>query len=197
MKKLVFGITGTTGSGKTTVSKEFEKLGVKVIDADKVYHSLIQKGQPCLLEICSYFGDSILNSDGSLDRKALGRVVFSDKEKLAKLNEITHKHIKNVIESAIFQNGIYAIDAAVLIGSPVKDLCSYIVCVTADSETRKNRIQSRDSLTEDEAQMRMDSQPTDEFYIQSSDFVIYNDNRYDIKKEAEKILDSMLSCKGE
>lgn len=197
MKKLVFGITGTTGSGKTTVSKEFEKLGVKVIDADKVYHTLIKKGQPCLEEICSFFGKNILNQDGTLDRKALGKIVFTDKKKLSRLNEITHKHIKRAIEDMICTNGLYAIDAAILIGSPVSEICEYIVCVTADKDVRKKRITMRDSLTDEEAMMRIASQPNDDFYIKNSDFVIYNDDRYDIKKETEKILSDMIFRKGD
>ncbi len=192
MKTLVFGITGTTGSGKTTVSEVFQRLGVTVIDADKVYHSLIKKGEPCLMEICSFFGDDILTADGELDRKALAKIVFKNNQYLAKLNSITHKYIKEAIEKLIADSGIYAIDAAVLLGSPVLDLCKYTITVTADSNVRKKRIIARDSLTEAEAQMRIDSQPADDFYIENTDFVIYNDGRYDLEEEAKKILSQML-----
>lgn len=192
MKTLVFGITGTTGSGKTTVSEVFQRLGVTVIDADKVYHSLIKKGEPCLMEICSFFGDDILTADGELDRKALAKIVFKNNQYLEKLNSITHKYIKEAIEELIADSGIYAIDAAVLLGSPVADLCKYTITVTADSSVRKKRIIMRDSLTEAEAQMRIDSQPADDFYIENTDFVIYNDGRYDLEEEAKKILSQML-----
>lgn len=191
MKQLIFGITGTTGSGKTTISKIFEQLGVKVIDADRVYHSLIEPGMPCVLEIAEFFGKEVLKKDGSLDRKALARIVFSDKEKLEILNKITHKYIRAEISDIIAQNPLCAIDAAVLIGSEVAELCQYIVTVTADKEVRKKRIIARDLLSEEEADRRIASQKSDSFYIDNSDFVIYNNGNCNPEEDVKRILSAM------
>lgn len=195
MKQLIFGITGTTGSGKTTVSKIFQSLGVKVIDADKVYHSLIKKGQKCLLEICEYFGD-VLTSHGELDRKKLSKIVFADSKKLEMLNKITHKYIKEEIIRLIDKNPVCAIDAAVLIGSEIAPLCKFIVTVTAPQDIRKKRIMERDCLSEQEAMDRISSQKSDDFYKENSDFVIINDGNCDIENEVKTILAAM-SPKGE
>ena len=191
MKKLIFGITGGTGAGKTTVSKSFEELGVNVIDADRVYHSLIKKGMKCLDEIAGYFGSAVLNEEGELDRRVLASIVFNDSKKLEKLNEITHRYIKEKICSLTEGDGIYAIDAAVLIGSPVQGLCKYIVSVTADEEIRLRRIMERDSLSAEEAKQRISSQKKNSFYIDNSDYVIYNNGGSDIKNEAKRILAAM------
>jgi len=191
MKQLVFGITGTTGSGKTTISKIFEQLGVKVIDADKVYHSLIEPGMPCVEEIAEHFGTGVLKEDGSLDRKALAGIVFCDKEKLRILNKITHKYIRAEISGIIAQNPLCAIDAAVLIGSEVAQLCQYIVTVTADSNIRKRRIMERDLLSEEEAEQRIASQKSDSFYIENSDFVIYNNDNCNPTEDVKRILSAM------
>jgi len=191
MKQLVFGITGTTGSGKTTISKIFEQLGVKVIDADKVYHSLIEPGMPCVEEIAEHFGTGVLKEDGSLDRKALAGIVFCDKEKLRILNKITHKYIRAEISAIIAKNPLCAIDAAVLIGSEVAQLCQYIVTVTADSNIRKRRIMERDLLSEEEAEQRIASQKSDSFYIENSDFVIYNNDNCNPTEDVKRILSAM------
>ena len=191
MKQLVFGITGTTGSGKTTISMIFEQLGVKVIDADKVYHSLIEPGMPCVEEIAEHFGTGVLKEDGSLDRNALAGIVFCDKEKLRILNKITHKYIRAEISDIISQNSLCAIDAAVLIGSEVAELCQYIVTVTADTEIRKRRIMERDLLSEEEANQRIASQKSDSFYIENSDFVIYNNDNCNPTEEVKRILSAM------
>ena len=191
MKQLVFGITGTTGSGKTTISKIFEQLGVKVIDADKVYHSLIEPGMPCVQEIAEHFGTEVLKKDGGLDRKTLAGIVFCDKEKLRILNKITHKYIRAEISAIIAENTLCAIDAAVLIGSAVAQLCQYIVTVTADSNIRKRRIMERDLLSEEEAEQRIASQKSDSFYIENSDFVIYNNDNCNPTEEVKRILSAM------
>ena len=191
MKKLIFGITGGTGAGKTTVSQSFEKLGVNVIDADKIYHSLIKKGMPCFKELIKYFGDGVLDNNGELNRRALAAIVFADSKKLEKLNEITHRYIKEKICSLMEGDGIYAIDGAALIGSPVQSLCEYMVAVVADEDIRLERIMKRDDLNIEEARRRIGSQRKNGFYIDNSDYVIYNNGGNDMMIEAKKALAAM------
>ena len=95
---MIIGITGGSGVGKSTVSKEFEKKGFFVIDADIVAHKVMDKGSECLKEVIDFFGSEYLNSDSTLNRKKLGTLVFNNKEMLDKLNEITHKYIIKAIE---------------------------------------------------------------------------------------------------
>lgn len=196
MKRVIFGITGTTGSGKTTISKEFEKLGVKVIDADRIYHSLVEKTTPCLLEICEFFGKEILLLQGGLDRKALAKIVFSDREKLKRLEKITHKHIKAQILKEIEGFSVCAIDAAVLIGSEIAQLCEWIVAVVADKNIRKKRIMQRDNLSSAEADERIASQRSDDFYRKNADFVVENNDGKNIEAIVMQIYKKIIT-KGE
>lgn len=174
---VVFGLTGGSGCGKSTVSKTFAKCGIHIIDADIAARKVVQKGTQCLDELAEIFGTEILNSDGTLNRKKLGKIVFSDKEKLKILNRITHHYIKCEIEREIKNTKDYeyiAIDGAVIIGSPIESLCRFMVVVTAYDEIRLMRITSRDGLTSDEAKNRILSQPDSEFYKSHAKYVIEN-----------------------
>lgn len=174
---VTFALTGGSGAGKSTAAEIFRELGVYVIDADKIARQVVEKGEPCLEELCAEFGNGIITPDGELDRKKLGSIVFTDKEKLKSLNTITHKYIKEVILSTLsgVDCEISAIDGAVIIGSEIEKLCAFTVSVLAGRETRLGRIAERDSLSVQEAQNRLNSQPNDNFYRENSRYVIYND----------------------
>lgn len=190
---LIFGITGGSGAGKTTVSDMFRTLGVYVADADLAAREVVKKGMPALAEITECFGKDVLLGDGSLDRRKLAGIVFSDKASLKKLNEITHKYIKMYIEQQLSHANceIVAIDGAVIIGSSVEPLCSYITTVTADRETRILRIMKRDGISRADAEKRIDAQQSDDFYIAHSDFVIQNNDLTTLKAQAENILNQI------
>lgn len=175
---LVFGITGGSGTGKSTASECFRRLGIYVIDADLAARHVVEKGEPCLDELIMKFGTEILNFDGTLNRKKLGSIVFADEKKLKSLNTITHKHIKKFIVNKLqsLNVEVAAIDGAVIIGSDIEDLCSFFVSVLADRETRLKRIMKRDSLDYTQAQNRLNSQPDDKFYIENSKYIIYNNS---------------------
>lgn len=172
----VFGITGGSGSGKTTVSQMLAALGVEIIDADKIAREVTEKGSECLRELTDAFGSDILLPDGALDRKKLADIAFSDEEKTALLNQITHKYIKSETEHriAVSTAELIGIDGAVIIGSPVEPLCEKIVLVMADRKTRTERIKMRDNLTGSEAIKRIDAQPCEEFYMENSDYIVNN-----------------------
>ena len=176
MCKIIFGITGATGTGKSTASGIFRKLGVDVIDADAAAHEVTASGEPCLDEIVGYFGNDILFEDGSLNRRNLGKIVFSDKQKLAALTDITHKYIKERILEKIekSQSRACAVDGAVLIGSNMESMCSFMIVITANEETRKKRIIARDGITEAEAENRIKAQADENFYRSHGDYVIEN-----------------------
>lgn len=195
MKQLIFGITGPTGAGKSTVSQYFSRLGVNVVDADALYHTLIKVGMPCTKELTSVFGDSILLPNGDIDRKKLGEIVFCDKDKLNTLNKITHKYIKAEIIKAFGTSPVCAIDGAVIIGSDIEAMCDYMVAVVAREQTRLNRIIKRDNISYDNARKRIASQKDNNFYIENADFVIENNGCTDLEKEARNVMLQMNSKK--
>lgn len=178
MEKFVFGITGATGAGKSTVSQLLRKKGVQIIDADLVAREITSSNKECIREIKENFGLSVFNDDNSLNRKALARIVFTNKDKLKLLNRITHKYIKDEIERQIDISACQyiGIDGAVIIGSPVHNLCKWIVAVIADNEIRLERIMSRDKISRQMAQNRINSQMSNKQYEEYADFIIKNND---------------------
>ena len=135
---MVIGITGGSGAGKTTVSKEFINAGFNIIDADEVAHKVMEKGSLCLKEVIDVFSDEYLNEDGTLNRKKLGALVFNDPEKLALLNSITHKHIINNIKEQITEKTV--VDAIGLFDTELYTLCDSTIFVYCPKEIRVKRI---------------------------------------------------------
>lgn len=173
---IVFGITGGSGSGKSTVSAILKKYGIHVIDTDVIARLVVEKGTKCLSELAQAFGKEILNSDGTLNRQKLASIAFSDDKKKELLNGITHKYIKIRVKEEIENSNfdIAAIDGAVIIGSIIEPLCQFIMSVIADKSIRINRIKNRDGLTDAQAKQRVEAQPSDEFYKRHSKYIIYN-----------------------
>ena len=199
MSALVVGLTGQTGSGKTTVCQVFECKGFAVINADLTARKVVEKGKPCLTIIAESFGDDIIKSDGTLDRKKLGGIVFNDKSKLEMLNSIIYPFITQDIKANIKrfeQEGKSPIllDAPTLFESGADKMCSVIVSVTAKDDIRLKRIMSRDDITEQQAKARMASQHTEEFFRDNSDFVIDNSGELEkLYKQAEIIAEKIIN----
>ncbi len=188
---MVVGLTGQTGAGKSTVSKVFSANGFSVINADLVARKVVEKGTSCLDEIADFFGSSIISEDGTLNRKALAAIVFSDKAKLETLNTIIYPYITGEILRQIrsfASNGekFILLDAPTLFESRADDFCEIIISVLADADIREKRIISRDSLTQDEARKRMNSQYDEDFFISHSDYIIHNNGELDAVNEISK-----------
>ncbi len=175
MKKII-GLTGGSGAGKSTVSKLFCSLGAHTVDGDVVARRVVEKGKPALIEITEVFGTGVLQPDGSLNRAALAKIVFSDPADLHKLNRITHKYISEEIMHEIerFEKTVFVIDAAALFESGLDAICDVTVCVTADEEIRLGRIMARDGLTKERAKARIQAQKSEAFYREKCDFEIRN-----------------------
>ena len=187
---LVFGITGGSGSGKSSASERFRENGIYVIDADKTAREVVRQGEPCLEELVKELGSEILNDDGGLNRRKTGDIVFSDKKKLDILNRITHKYIQKALEDQLnkIDTDIAAVDGAVIIGSPVDKMCSFLVSVMADKEIRLARIMKRDNISREAALKRIESQPSDEFYIANSRYLLYNNiSKENLNIEVDKL----------
>lgn len=198
--KFVFGITGGSGSGKTTVSNLFRAFGAEVIDCDVLSRETTAPGSSCLSEIVNEFGLAVLMPDGSLNRRSLGKIVFENKDKLKILSKITHKYIYErvclMIKSS--SNDIIGIDGAVIIGSAVESLCECMVCVIANDEIRKKRIMQRDNISEQAAAERLYSQKSNNFYIENSDYIVYNDtDEKELQIHAKEVFEKLTERKEE
>lgn len=176
----IIGITGPTGAGKSLLCRYFEKQNIPCIDADRVYHEMLIPPSECLDEIRRVFGDGIFSPNGQLDRAKLGAIVFSSPEKLDLLNRTVLQKVLAHIRLLISDFGkdgydTVAVDAPTLIESGFDKECSLIISVLASANTRKTRITERDSLTEEQARLRINAQKSDDFYRAHSNIVIEND----------------------
>ena len=177
---LVFGLTGPSGSGKGEVAQLFASFEIPVLDADKIYHQLLLPPSPCLGELARHFGNGSLHPDGSLNRKALSSIVFSDRRELETLNRISHAYVMRSIRGQLerYRNeGVSAVllDAPQLFEAGADKDCNIIVSVLSSRENRIRRILARDGITKEEAERRMDAQKSDAFFRANSDYVIEND----------------------
>jgi dephospho-CoA kinase len=176
----VIGITGPTGAGKTTALGALEELGGQVADCDEVYHDLLATCDPMRLELRERFGGGVFQSDGALDRKALGRVVFDDAQALRDLNAITHSYVGQAVDEFIQkarQAGApaVAIDAIALIESGLARRCHCTVAVTAPDEVRVRRIMAREGISEEYARLRVQAQKTEDWFRANCTYVLVND----------------------
>lgn len=176
----VYGITGPSGSGKSIICEYMSERGIPHIDADKVYAQLLIPPSEALDALCQAFGDSVITSDGQLDRRALSSIVFNDEKKLALLNAtvlpIVLKELRIRIHSLEKQGfSAVAIDAPTLIESGFNNECDTVISVLCPKELRIKRIMARDGLTLERATERTNAQKPDEFYIGHSDTVLIND----------------------
>jgi len=178
---MVVGLTGQTGSGKTTACRIFRENGFAIINADDIARNIVEPDSVCLKEIADCFGVQIINQDRSLNRKKLAAIVFNDEKKLELLNSISYPYITSEILRLIRINSsegkkLILLDAPTLFESRADDFCEIIISVIADENIRLNRIMSRDSLTGEQAISRIDSQHSQKFFVDNSDFIIKNND---------------------
>lgn len=181
----VIGLTGGTGSGKGVVSRSLEEAGAVIVDADRIAHEIIEKGKPAYREIIAYYGEDILDAEGDIIRKKLGEIVFHDAEKLAFLNQCTHKYIKQEIErqiDAAKQAGTakaVILDAPLLLEVGLESVCDAVWVVYAEPEVRAQRIMARDGISHELALARIANQKSWEEYRNAADLVIDNSGTID------------------
>jgi len=191
---MIIGLTGNSGSGKSYVADIFLENGAYIVDADKTAHQILEKNSITYNEILEFFGDEILDTSGNINRKVLGKIVFNDKRKLKKLNEMTHKHITDIImhkiENAKQQSyKLIVIDAPLLIETDLHKVCDKVIVVYADENVRLERITERDGIAEIEAFNRIKNQTPFEKLKKYADIVIFNSkNDNSLKHEVEDII---------
>lgn len=192
----VIGITGTTGSGKTTALQVLQKLGAAVYDCDEVYHELLHTDEHLLQLIENTFPGVV--KEGILDRKALGGIVFNDPVALMTLNGITHGCVCEEVVRRIQNCGkpFAAVDAIALFESGFSEMCDYTVAITAPEDVRVRRLMEREGISEDYARLRISAQKDAEFFEQVCDFRIANDkSKPEFEAECEKLFRKLLAEK--
>ena len=170
---MIIGITGGTGCGKTTLLNLIADMGGLIIDCDAVYHRLLRTDTQMLAAIDSAFPGTV--TDGELDRKALGRIVFADPEALLKLNAITHSAVKTEVLRLLAQAPeLAAIDAIGLFEGGLAALCDVTVAVTAPEESRVQRLMARDGISEEYARSRIAAQKSEGYFASLCSHVLQN-----------------------
>ncbi|MDF2568126.1 MAG: dephospho-CoA kinase [Oscillospiraceae bacterium] len=198
-KAVIIGLTGQSGSGKSTVSDVFKSKGFQVVDADMVARELVSPQSGCLQEIEKNFGNDILNEDRSLNRKKLGDIVFNNKKKLILLNSIMYPAIIEEINRRIARfcsegAKFIVLDAPTLFESGADAICDVIISVIAPEEMRVKRIINRDKITQEQARSRLSSQHHDDFYKSRSDYIITNDGEITaVEKQTKRIINQISS----
>jgi len=176
MPDFILGVTGNIASGKSTVTGMLAELGATVIDSDLVYRELVAPGTPLLGRLASRFGNGIVADDGSLDRRALGAIVFSDPGALADLDRITHPAVIAEVDRRVvaIPDGVVVLDAIKLVESGHAERCDAIWVVVTDPEEQVTRLMKRNSLLVEEARRRVTAQPPMEAKLAQADLVIDN-----------------------
>ena len=192
------GITGGIGSGKSTAANYLSALGYRVIDADKLAFDLAIPGSEILFELQAEFGPSIINEDGSLNRRLLGRMVFKDKEARKKLDAIFQPKILDVInncfdayenDSKALKKNVAFLNAALIFESGIDKTLDEVWLIDAELDIKIKRIQSRDSLSYDDIFARMNSQLGSKTKKKLANKIIFNNGEI---KDLESQLDKLL-----
>ncbi|EAG9755728.1 dephospho-CoA kinase [Listeria monocytogenes] len=185
------GLTGSVATGKSTVSNMIQQAGIPLVDADIAARKVVESGTEGLKEIVAYFGEEILLADGTLNRAKLGEIIFKDKEKREKLNEITHPRVKDYMLEArerFFEAGeeLVFFDIPLLFESHLESLVDKIVVVWTTPETELKRLMERNNLTKEDALRRIESQMGIDEKARKADFVI--DNNESLEKTQKQVL---------
>jgi len=183
----IVGLTGGIGSGKSTVLKQFEDLGINTYSADKVAKKLINSNEDIIESIKSLFGDNIYDNN-ILDTIKLSKIVFQDSHKLESLNSIVHPAVAKDFKSFIkTNNGNYIVkEVAIIFETNTEDNYDKIILVRAPVEDRIKRVVLRDNITKDDVIRRVNNQIDDSTIIDKCDYIIDNHNLKELK---EKVID--------
>ena len=183
------GLTGSIGVGKSFVASVFEELGCHVLDADQTAREVVMPGTPGLKALTGAFGEDILNSDGTLDRKQLGALVFADETQRQRLNHILHPFIIARQDEILSEwekddpDGIGIVDAALMIESGGYRRFDKLIVVHCRPEVQLERLMLRDKLSRDEAQRRIDSQMPQEEKQRFADYLIDTSDGFEPARE--------------
>ena len=191
---VILGLTGPTGSGKSSASAIGALLGIKVVNCDMLSRKATEKGSKGLKALVTAFGKDILNADGTLNRKALAQKGFANKESTELLNKTILPFIVELVYEQIGKENVI-LDAPTLFESGIDKICTKTVAVLADEKIRLNRIIKRDSISEREAKLRMSAGKPDDFYFKADYTVYNNENTANFEKEIKEIYKNIFGGK--
>lgn len=187
-KPIIIGLTGGSGCGKTTVANILKEFDAYIIDADKIAHKITEKAEKAYYEIIEAFGQEILTKEKHIDRKILGNIVFSNKDKLEILNSITHKYIiKEINEQINFAKNekifkYIVLDAPLLIETNLHKIVDTVWIIYADEQVRIKRLMNRDNTSKEIIKKRISMQTPFEHNKNFADFIIYNNENSNLKQ---------------
>jgi len=193
------GLTGSIGVGKSFVGSVFVELGCRLLDADATAREVVLPGTAGLAAVVKEFGPEVLQTDGTLDRKQLGSVVFGDEQKRRRLNAILHPRIIEKQDQILQQweseepNGIGIVDAALMIESGGYKRFDKLIVVHCRPEVQLERLMLRDGLSCDEAQKRIDSQMPQEEKQRYADYLIDTSDGFELTRQRTKAVYDQLA----
>lgn len=188
----IIGITGNSGSGKSTIAKIIkEECNGIIIDADKIAKNMTNTSTEYLKEIAKVFGMNVIN-DNQLNRQKMADIIFNDKMQKEKLDKITFKYVVDEIKMQVDlvkeKYNYIILDVPLLFESKLNELCNYTVGVISDKKDKINRICARDNISKEKAIQRIDSQPDNKFYINNCDYIINNSRIEEITAKVHEML---------
>ena len=193
----IIGLTGTIGSGKSTVARLLRKCGAKVIDTDAIAHHVYKPESPAWNEILAYFGDTVLDADRTINRTKLGNIVFRNKSALKKLNAIVHPRILELVCTYIRRYNkqnipVVVIEASLLIEAGWKGLVDEVWVVTAPKQIVAARLKKRSGLNEDDIAERNVARLSERALLKYGKVIIKNDSsREDLRQRVAKAWDNL------
>ncbi|MDL2219715.1 dephospho-CoA kinase [Ruminococcaceae bacterium OttesenSCG-928-O06] len=199
---LIVGITGRSGSGKTTVSQHYAALGYPVADGDVISRQVVLPASKGLAELVEGFGPKILTPAGELDRKGLGAIAFSSPENNQKLIDILHPHIireflRQDEEAKQAGSPLFFVDGAVIVGGPFQPYCDKLVVLLAGDTSSVGRITRRDGIAPIEAEKRLAAQQPEAALRAAADYIIENDaDLPQLLQKADEVLRQLLCAAG-
>ncbi|HLD82886.1 MAG TPA: dephospho-CoA kinase [Candidatus Omnitrophota bacterium] len=188
MPKIILGLTGSFGSGKSTVAGFFKALGAKIIDADKLAHKAARPEHKVYKRIVRAFGLGILDKNKRIDRKSLAGLVFKDKGRLLRLNRIVHPQVIRLIKREIetSKKNVIVLDAPLLIEAGLRGIVDKLIVVKVNKAKQVKRAKAKYGLGRQEALSRINSQMPLHRKVRLADFVI--DNNRDVKNTKKEVL---------
>jgi dephospho-CoA kinase len=196
----VVGLTGGIGSGKSTVARMLAERGAAVVDADALAREVVAPGEPALEAIRQRFGDGVIAPDGTLDRKALGAIVFADGDARRDLEAITHPRIAERAQERLEAHRkagakVVVYEAALIVEKRLYTWMDGLIVVAASPETQIRRVMDRDGVSESEARRRLDAQLPLSEKVAVADWVVDNDGPLEeTAREVDRIWETLRNA---